>query len=150
MLLRTSCKYASVFNVTWNLQAIEHNNQKCLSVLLEHGADSHMKDFSENTALHYAMYNGNQKIIGILLEHGVNINTKSEIQHREHNYEVRSDETPNQPPPPPKALLVEKTQGIEAAQITIINEIKYRMINQGMNMNRRHVMLLSDLKTYKL
>ncbi|OBS63751.1 hypothetical protein A6R68_07710, partial [Neotoma lepida] len=68
------------------LLAIEHNNQKCVSILLKRGADPHMKDFNGNTALHYAVYNGNQKIVNMLLEHRVNINAKSEIQHREHNY----------------------------------------------------------------
>ncbi|XP_077310097.1 DNA-directed RNA polymerase III subunit RPC1 isoform X1 [Lithobates pipiens] len=44
---------------------------------------------------------------------------------------------------------VEKTIGIEAARSTIINEIQYTMVNHGMSIDRRHVMLLSDLMTYK-
>ncbi|XP_042192561.1 DNA-directed RNA polymerase III subunit RPC1 isoform X1 [Callorhinchus milii] len=44
---------------------------------------------------------------------------------------------------------VEKTLGIEAARSTIINEIQYTMVNHGMSIDRRHVMLLSDLMTYK-
>ncbi|XP_064923655.1 DNA-directed RNA polymerase III subunit RPC1 isoform X1 [Columba livia] len=44
---------------------------------------------------------------------------------------------------------VEKTLGIEAARTTIINEIQYTMVNHGMSIDRRHVMLLSDLMTYK-
>ncbi|MEJ1286960.1 hypothetical protein NN561_017974 [Cricetulus griseus] len=46
-------------------------------------------------------------------------------------------------------LGVEKTLGIEAARTTIINEIQYTMVNHGMSIDRRHVMLLSDLMTYK-
>lgn len=44
---------------------------------------------------------------------------------------------------------VEKTLGIEAARSTIIHEIQYTMKNHGMSIDRRHVMLLSDLMTYK-
>ncbi|KAM9325606.1 DNA-directed RNA polymerase III subunit RPC1 [Gastrophryne carolinensis] len=44
---------------------------------------------------------------------------------------------------------VEKTIGIEAARSTIINEIQYTMVNHGMSIDRRHVMLLADLMTYK-
>ncbi|XP_073684076.1 DNA-directed RNA polymerase III subunit RPC1-like [Garra rufa] len=44
---------------------------------------------------------------------------------------------------------VEKTLGIEAARSTIINEIQYTMINHGMSIDRRHVMLLADLMSYK-
>ncbi|KAI4807535.1 hypothetical protein KUCAC02_027338 [Chaenocephalus aceratus] len=44
---------------------------------------------------------------------------------------------------------VEKTLGIEAARSTIINEIQYTMSNHGMSIDRRHVMLLGDLMSYK-
>ncbi|CAH2321712.1 DNA-directed RNA polymerase III subunit RPC1 isoform X1 [Pelobates cultripes] len=44
---------------------------------------------------------------------------------------------------------VEKTLGIEASRSTIINEIQYTMVNHGMSIDRRHVMLLADLMTYK-
>uniref|UniRef100_A0A8C2Q370 DNA-directed RNA polymerase n=1 Tax=Cyprinus carpio TaxID=7962 RepID=A0A8C2Q370_CYPCA len=41
------------------------------------------------------------------------------------------------------------TLGIEAARSTIINEIQYTMVNHGMSIDRRHVMLLADLMSYK-
>ncbi|CAL9699297.1 unnamed protein product [Knipowitschia caucasica] len=44
---------------------------------------------------------------------------------------------------------VEKTLGIEAARSTIVNEIQYTMVNHGMSIDRRHVMLLADLMSYK-
>ncbi|MGH0118176.1 UNVERIFIED_CONTAM: hypothetical protein FKN15_045323 [Acipenser sinensis] len=44
---------------------------------------------------------------------------------------------------------VEKTLGIEAARSAIINEIQYTMVNHGMSIDRRHVMLLADLMSYK-
>ena len=45
---------------------------------------------------------------------------------------------------------VEKTLGIEAARTTIINEIQYTMVNHGMSIDLRHVMLLSDIMTYNV
>lgn len=45
---------------------------------------------------------------------------------------------------------VERTLGIEAARSTIINEIQYTMVNHGMSIDRRHVMLLADLMSYKV
>ncbi|XP_062858765.1 DNA-directed RNA polymerase III subunit RPC1 isoform X1 [Trichomycterus rosablanca] len=44
---------------------------------------------------------------------------------------------------------VERTLGIEAARSTIIHEIQYTMVNHGMSIDRRHVMLLADLMSYK-
>ncbi|XP_054860326.1 DNA-directed RNA polymerase III subunit RPC1-like [Amphiprion ocellaris] len=45
---------------------------------------------------------------------------------------------------------VERTLGIEAARSTIINEVQYTMVNHGMSIDRRHVMLLADLMSYKV
>ncbi|KAJ3055717.1 hypothetical protein HK097_009602 [Rhizophlyctis rosea] len=42
-----------------------------------------------------------------------------------------------------------KILGIEAARTTIINEIQYTMSSHGMTIDRRHVMLLADLMTFK-
>ncbi|EIM85461.1 beta and beta-prime subunits of DNA dependent RNA-polymerase [Stereum hirsutum FP-91666 SS1] len=39
--------------------------------------------------------------------------------------------------------------GIEAARLTIINEIQYTMGSHGMSIDPRHVMLLGDVMTYK-
>ncbi|XP_013774384.1 DNA-directed RNA polymerase III subunit RPC1-like [Limulus polyphemus] len=44
---------------------------------------------------------------------------------------------------------VEKTLGIEAARATIIKEIRYTMENHGISVDRRHLMLLADLMTFK-
>ncbi|KAI8816202.1 uncharacterized protein EV422DRAFT_546457 [Fimicolochytrium jonesii] len=46
-------------------------------------------------------------------------------------------------------LEVNKTLGIEAARLTIINEIMYTMKSHGMTIDNRHVMLLADLMTFK-
>lgn len=45
---------------------------------------------------------------------------------------------------------MEKTLGIEAARTTIMNEIVYTMVNHGMSIDNRHVMLLADLMTFKV
>nr|XP_042140361.1 DNA-directed RNA polymerase III subunit RPC1-like isoform X1 [Peromyscus maniculatus bairdii]XP_042140363.1 DNA-directed RNA polymerase III subunit RPC1-like isoform X1 [Peromyscus maniculatus bairdii]XP_042140364.1 DNA-directed RNA polymerase III subunit RPC1-like isoform X1 [Peromyscus maniculatus bairdii] len=45
---------------------------------------------------------------------------------------------------------VEKTLGIEVARTTIIKEIPYTMVNHGISIDRRQVMLLSNLMTYKV
>nr|XP_038943528.1 POTE ankyrin domain family member J-like isoform X9 [Rattus norvegicus] len=57
-----------------HLQATERNNLECVSILLKHGADPHMADFTGNTALHYAVYNGNRAIASELLKYKVDIN----------------------------------------------------------------------------
>ena len=44
---------------------------------------------------------------------------------------------------------VEKTLGIEAARTIIMREIEYTMQSHGMSIDRRHVMLLADLMTFK-
>ena len=44
---------------------------------------------------------------------------------------------------------VEKTLGIEAARTIIMQEIEYTMQSHGMSIDRRHVMLLADLMTFK-
>ncbi|KAI9205133.1 uncharacterized protein BJ171DRAFT_441903 [Polychytrium aggregatum] len=46
-------------------------------------------------------------------------------------------------------LEVFKTLGIEAARLTIIKEIMFTMSSHGMTIDPRHVMLLSDLMTFK-
>lgn len=45
---------------------------------------------------------------------------------------------------------MEKVLGIEAARITIIDEIEYTMKGYNMNIDPRHVMLLGDVMTYKV
>ncbi|TPX48240.1 DNA-directed RNA polymerase [Synchytrium endobioticum] len=46
-------------------------------------------------------------------------------------------------------LEVRKVLGIEAARTTIINEIIFVMENYGITIDRRHLMLLADLMTFK-
>lgn len=45
---------------------------------------------------------------------------------------------------------VQQTLGIEAARVSIIDEINYTMSSHGMTIDLRHMMLLADLMTYKV
>ncbi|OBS76063.1 hypothetical protein A6R68_17485, partial [Neotoma lepida] len=45
--------------------------------------------------------------------------------------------------------VVEKTPDIEANETSIISEILYMVFNKGMSIDRRHLMLLSDLMAWK-
>lgn len=45
---------------------------------------------------------------------------------------------------------VAQVLGIEAARLTIVNEIQYTMKSHDMNIDPRHVMLLGDVMTYKV
>ena len=45
---------------------------------------------------------------------------------------------------------VAQVLGIEAARLTIINEIQYTMKSHDMNIDPRHVMLLGDVMSYKV
>jgi len=47
------------------------------------------------------------------------------------------------------AVAVASVLGIEAARVTIISEIELTMRNHGIELDRRHVMLLADLMTYR-
>ncbi len=47
-------------------------------------------------------------------------------------------------------LEMHKTLGIEAARNNIIDEIIYTMVSHGMTIDRRHVMLMADLMTFKV
>ena len=54
-------------------------------------------------------------------------------------------------PPPPSVLLFpyQNVLGIEAARSMIASEIKYIMTAYGITVDRRHLMLLSDVMTFK-
>lgn len=44
---------------------------------------------------------------------------------------------------------MQKVLGIEAARLVIAQEIKYIMTAYGITVDRRHLMLLSDVMTFK-
>ena len=45
---------------------------------------------------------------------------------------------------------MERRLGIEAARVTIMNEIQYTMREHGMSIDTRHVMLLADLMCFRV
>lgn len=47
-------------------------------------------------------------------------------------------------------LEVQQCLGIEAARNKIIDEIQYTMSSHGMTIDKRHMMLLADLMTFKV
>ena len=46
-------------------------------------------------------------------------------------------------------LEMEKVLGIEAARVSIINEVKYTLSRYGLNIDNRHLYLLADVMTFK-
>lgn len=60
-------------------QASQCRQIECLDILLSHGADPNIMDCSENTALHYAVYNGDIKTATKLLEYKANIEAVNEV-----------------------------------------------------------------------
>ncbi|NWZ47818.1 ANKR7 protein, partial [Haliaeetus albicilla] len=51
--------------------------EKCVAVLLQHGADPNLADADGNTALHLAVISPNISVAGLLLEHNANIDAQS-------------------------------------------------------------------------
>ncbi|NXD48359.1 ANKR7 protein, partial [Corvus moneduloides] len=52
------------------MMAAEHQQEECVAILPEHGADPNLTDADGNTALHPAVLSGNATVAGRLLEHG--------------------------------------------------------------------------------
>ncbi|XP_041875681.1 ankyrin repeat domain-containing protein 7-like [Corvus kubaryi] len=52
------------------MMAAEHQQEECVAILPEHGADPNLTDADGNTALHLAVLSGNATVAGRLLEHG--------------------------------------------------------------------------------
>ena len=60
-------------------QAVQYQQEKCVAILLEHGADPNLADADGNTALHLAVLTGNTTVAGLLLEHNVNIDAQNKV-----------------------------------------------------------------------
>ncbi|NXH39252.1 ANR26 protein, partial [Dicaeum eximium] len=61
------------------MKAVQCQQEKCVAILLEHGADPNLADADGNTALHLAVLSGNTTVAGLLLEH----NASSDAQNQE-------------------------------------------------------------------
>ncbi|NXP58005.1 ANR26 protein, partial [Chloropsis cyanopogon] len=61
------------------MKAVQYQQEECVAILLEHGADPNLADADGNTALHLAVLSGNTTVAGLLLEH----NASSDAQNQE-------------------------------------------------------------------
>lgn len=59
-------------------KAVENNNYKTTSLIIEYNIDINKKDYSSQTALNYAIYNRNLDICRLLIERGADPNTADE------------------------------------------------------------------------
>lgn len=71
--LLTVCMLAS------HPQAAQCRQTECLDILLKHGADPNIMDSHDNTALHYAVYNGDVETAAKLLEYKANTEATNEV-----------------------------------------------------------------------
>ncbi|NXU97295.1 ANKR7 protein, partial [Cettia cetti] len=61
------------------MKTVQCQQEECVALLLEHGADPNLADTDSNTALHLAVLSGNNAVGGLLLEH----NASSGAQNQE-------------------------------------------------------------------
>ncbi|NXR43320.1 ANKR7 protein, partial [Zosterops hypoxanthus] len=60
------------------VEAVEHQQEECVAIMLEHGADPNPADVDSNAALHLDVLSGNTDVAGLLLEH----NASSDAQNK--------------------------------------------------------------------
>ncbi|CAO2641215.1 Adhesion G protein-coupled receptor E1, partial [Lemmus lemmus] len=77
---RTALHYSCAHNhpAVVMLLATQRDNVECVSILLMHGADPHIIDFTGDAALHHAVCRGNTEIASKLLDHKANIDAETE------------------------------------------------------------------------
>lgn len=60
-------------------QAVQCQQEECVAVLLEHGADPNLADADGNTALHLAVISPNTYVARLLLEHNASIDAQNKV-----------------------------------------------------------------------
>lgn len=76
---RDCCNFFSLYC----FQAVQCQKEKCVAILLEHGADPNLSDASGNTALHLAAAAPNASLAEMLLEHNAHIDAQNKV-----NFEI--------------------------------------------------------------
>ncbi|NXN79638.1 ANR26 protein, partial [Bombycilla garrulus] len=74
------------------MHAVHYEQEKCVAVLLEHGADPNLADADGNTALHLAVLSGNTTVAGLLLEHNANSDAQNQEGYTPLNIAVSNKE----------------------------------------------------------
>lgn len=74
---KSNCKCWKFF--VFCFQAVQCQQEKCVAILLEHGADPNLADADGNTALHLAVLSGNATVAGLLLQHNANIDAQNKV-----------------------------------------------------------------------
>ncbi|XP_040600814.1 POTE ankyrin domain family member A-like isoform X2 [Mesocricetus auratus] len=79
-LVESSCEISpkDIKNATPLIKAAQCRQTECLGILLKHGADPNITDCHDNTALHYAVYNGDIETAAKLLEYKANMEAINE------------------------------------------------------------------------
>ncbi|KAL6088907.1 hypothetical protein STEG23_032759, partial [Scotinomys teguina] len=80
LLMENSCDISpkDIKGATPLIKAVQCRQTKCLDILLKYGAGPDLKDCCDNTALHYAVYNGDVETAAKLLEHQANTEVRNE------------------------------------------------------------------------
>uniref|UniRef100_UPI002952CF1A ankyrin repeat domain-containing protein 26-like n=1 Tax=Panthera onca TaxID=9690 RepID=UPI002952CF1A len=68
-------------NRTALMKAVQCQEEKCVNILLENGADPNIRDVSGNTALHYAAFGDNISIIEKLLLYNANTEARNKVNN---------------------------------------------------------------------
>lgn len=74
-----SVNVGSLFFFVCSFQAVQCQQEECVAVLLEHGADPNLADADGNSALHLAVLSANTSVAGLLLEHNADPAAQNQV-----------------------------------------------------------------------
>lgn len=60
-------------------QAVQCQQEKCVAILLEHGAEPNLADSDGNTALHLSVISPNTTVAELLLDYDANIEAQNKV-----------------------------------------------------------------------
>ncbi|NXY22036.1 ANKR7 protein, partial [Atrichornis clamosus] len=76
------------FKRTPLMKAVQCQQEECVAILLDHGADPNLADADGNTALHLAVLSGNTTIARLLLEHNASCDARNQAGYTPLNLAV--------------------------------------------------------------